>query len=488
MQRDDDWLLPTTSTDGSALDVLATLQNNDGYESLPPSTPWAYAPQQQGWDTDEDADDYTDTDADQEDQVYADAQGQVADFDGSADLVDLMGEDVFIALLQSLVAQGRAGDVTALCSSSQRARDLCQRARVNWTRYFPELVSAYGGGGDNEAVRDIPTSAAAPGMTGPSVLQTALAMRRQRDARLAQQRFCVLYALYVQAETRRVALERQRAHALDLESGAAMQTARDVARARAEIQSSAAAGRSSRSPGRAFGRILRGMVPSRGSRSALRSLEPREVAPHLDVADVLRSPADMTLGDLLQWARSVQGVSGYVLGGFEDGVKPWHVVQLGDEPPVPYGDPRLRYFYVASMDPPSGTVASLDDRRLIGRDSVRTVSAILDRAAARPDVNSLRIKVERAVDNGLKRALTGPRRARFAPEWARRRGVPRPERSAEEEDASLATLRALDRLVERCTDANLFEAFAPVSTYLAARPFGATNDITYDIIVGLPIA
>lgn len=462
--------------------------DNDGVDAVIGAMPnhVAWADQRQ----------YDDDENDTDDNEQGHDQDQLGNDGASADLVDLMGEDVFLLLLQSLVAQGRAGDLAALCSSSQRARDVCQRARVNWARDFPDLAAAYGGGGgeNNEMLRGVPASAAAVGMAQPSVLQTALAMRRQHDARLAQERFCVLYALYAQAVTRRVAIERQRAHALDLESGAAMQTARNVEQARTEARSAAApmtAGRSSRSPGSAFGRILRGMVPSRSarsSRSAFRASLQREVEPHPDVADVLRSPADMTLGDLLEWAHGVEGVSGYVLGGFDGGAAPWHVTQLADEQPVPYGDPRLRYFYVTSMDPPPGAIISLDDRRLIGRDVASTLRADVDRAVARSDARQLRTKVEHAVNESLRRALIAPGRARFAPQWARSRGVPRPQRNDEEEDMSLATLRALDQLSQRCAGANLFEAFAPVSTYLAVRPFGSTNNVTYDIIVGLPLA
>ncbi|AVK75680.1 hypothetical protein pneo_cds_73 [Pandoravirus neocaledonia] len=434
-----------------------------------------------------------DTDTDEEDDEQEEDEGdQRADLGAPSDLIDRVGDDVFIMLLQSLAAQGRAADLAALCSSSQRARDVCQRARVNWARDFPELAAAYGGG--DEMVRGVPASAAALGMTQPSVLQTALAMRRQSNANLAQERFCVLYALYAQAVARRVAIERQRAHAFDLESGAAMQTARNVEQARAEARSIAtptSAGRSSRPSGGTFGRILRGMVPlraARSSRSAFRASLQREVEPHPDVADVLRSPANMTLADLLEWARGVEGVSGYVLGGFDGDAAPWHVAQLADEQPVPYGDPRLRYFYVTSMDPPPGAIVSLDDRRLIGRDIASALRADVDRAIARSDPRQLRNKVEYAVNESLRRALIAPGRARFAPQWARSRGVPRPQRDDEEEDPSLGTLRALDQLSERCAGVNLFKAFAPVSTYLAVRPFGSTNNVTYDIIVGLPLA
>lgn len=80
----------------------------------------------------------------EEDRQYGPSVGGSARQGPPADLVDLLGVDVFDALVRSLLADGRAADAAALCSSSQRARSVCQASRANWARDFPNLRAAYG--------------------------------------------------------------------------------------------------------------------------------------------------------------------------------------------------------------------------------------------------------------------------------------------------------------------------------------------------------
>ncbi|AVK74523.1 hypothetical protein pqer_cds_101 [Pandoravirus quercus] len=445
----------------------------------------------------------------EEEQQYAPRVSGSAEQGLSADLVDLLGVDVFDALVRSLLADGRAADAAALCSSSQRARRVCQASRANWARDFPDLESAYGalamvgpprsavsslagmpgngGGGNNDATRY-------------SLLQTALAGRRvDASARLRQQRvagadrFCALYALYARDQTIRVASERQRAHARDVESGAASQVSHMAPYAR-PTPAPVAPTRT-----RGIGQALRRVVPRslRGSLSFRQSLQ-REVAPHPDVVDVLRSPATVSLEDLEEWARGLTDISGYPTGMPFAGFEPWAIVQLGDEPPVPFDADAGPLFFVTGISPPRGAVASLNDKRLEEVDR-RTGATPNPRDLIRADLNKIarssaqatqdfRSLVRRRVNQSLLEALYRPIRIRVGPAWeTKKRGVQRPARPEGRDDPSEATLEALRRLVGRCEQIDVFSAYAPVSTYLAARPFGAHDLVEYDIIIRLPL-
>ncbi|AGO82064.1 hypothetical protein pdul_cds_142 [Pandoravirus dulcis] len=436
-------------------------------------------------------------------------QGQYASIGDDAtqqgpqgDLVDLMSADVFYALVRSLLAQGRASDAAALCSSSPRARAVCRQGRINWARAFPDLESAYGASG---TAGGPPLSALAisdkeegdKGGTRYSLLQTALAARRARvDARLHQQhafdaaRFCALYALYARDQIVRVASERQRAHARDVESGAASQIGRVVLPAAEPSPAPLARGRG-------IGQALRRMVPGPLRGSPFRRALQREVAPHHDVVDVLRSPDDLSLADLEAWARGLTGISGYPSDVAFAGFEPWAVVQLGDEPQVPFDADAGPLFYVTNISPPIGAAANLDDRRFrIDRrtgarpDPRDVIGTDLDEIAhsAAPPEEAFRALVRYRVGRALSEALSKPIRLRTGPAWeTKKRGVQRPARRAGETDPSEATLEALRRLVGRCEQVDVYAAYAPVATYLAARPFGDTGLITYDVIIRLPL-
>ncbi|AGO83547.1 hypothetical protein psal_cds_108 [Pandoravirus salinus] len=452
---------------------------------------------------------YDEDGAREEEGQYAWADSDGAQQGLSGDLIDMMGADVFDALVRSLLAQGRPADAAALCSSSRRARALCQASRANWARDFPDLESAYGVSAAVVGSRPLwPPSVGPPpvssdddddddddndhGTVEYNLLQTALARRRAEVA----ERFCAMYALYVRDHIVRVALERQRAHARDVESGAASQT-RHVALLGEE--QSPLEDRGVRARGRGIAQALRRVVPRslRGSSSFRKSLQ-SEVAPHRDVVDVLRSPDVVSLADLEDWARGLSGISGYPLRVPFSGAEPWAVVQLGDEPQVPFDDPDAGpLFFVINVSPPSGAVANLQDRRLhinrrtgIRPSESEIIGADLD-AIARSDAQAarefrdlVRYRVNRALDEALGKAVrlrTGPGQGR------QRRGVQRPSRPAGEVDPSETTLDALTRLRDRCQHIDLYRAYAPVSTYIAALLFPGTDIVTYDVVVRLPL-
>jgi hypothetical protein len=290
--------------------------------------------------------------------------------------------------------------------------------------------------------------------------------------------------------------ERQRAHARDLESGAVMQTAYQAPQSAQPPAVTAAAARG-QSRGRAIRRAIQRILPL-SPRPRLQ----REVAPHPDVVDVLRSPDDLSLGDLEAWARSLDTIAGYAPGaGFEQ-VPPWYVVQLGDEPQVPFGSGGP-LFFVTSMSPYKGAVQSIHDARYqrdvfggragggasAGSRPPSSIKRDLDNVAtsSEPWAREYRFIVRQAVNSNLKKALMQPIRMRTVSNVTQRRGVPRPEQQMGQNDPSEATLRALQRLAGQCESINIYSAYAPVSTYLAARPFSTTGLITYDVIIGLPL-
>ncbi|BCU03323.1 hypothetical protein [Pandoravirus japonicus] len=451
----------------------------------------------------ENGDNEEDEEEEEERGQYAPSGGDVAPQGPQGDLVDMMGADVFYALVRSLLVEGRARDAAALCSSSPRARALCRQGRVNWARAFPDLESAYGGasrtpGGPPLSALAIVDREGDGGGATHSLLQTALAARRARvDARLDQQRavdaarFCALYALYARDQIVRVASERQRAHARDVESGAASQIGRAVLPE--EEPSPAPLAR-----GRGIGQALRRVVPRSLRGSPFRRALQREVAPHHDVVDVLRSPDDLSLADLEAWARGLTGISGYPSDVAFAGFEPWAVVQLGDEPQVPFDADAGPLFYVTNISPPVGAAANLDDRRFRidrrtgtrpdPRDVIGTDLGEIAHSAAPPQ-EAFRHLVRYRVGRALSEALSKPIRLRTGPAWeTKKRGVQRPARRAGESDPSEATLDALRRLVGRCEQVDVYAAYAPVATYLAARPFGDTGLITYDVIIRLPLA
>lgn len=241
------------------------------------------------------------------------------------------------------------------------------------------------------------------------------------------------------------------------------------------------------------------MVPRtlRGRSSSFRQALQREVAPHPDVVDVLRSPGTTSLEDLEAWARSLVDISGYQTGMPFGGFEPWAIVQLGDEPPVPFDADAGPLFFVTSVTPPAGAVSSLNDRRLqinrrtgVRPDPRAIIEANLDEIASSDAqaAENFRSLVRSRVNQSLVGALNKPIRIRVGPSWeTKKRGVPRPARPEGEADPSEATLKALTQLVDRCKQIDVFSAYAPVSTYLAARPYGVEQLVEYDIIIRLPL-